>query len=340
MVVRNLRSVTRRTALATLVGGSASGLRAAAQANSIQTVRGPVPAADLGVTLMHEHIVTDLRAPAERQSGDYDPDDAFSTARPFLEALRAAGCQTLVEPTPIHIGRDAATLQRLSAATGVNIVCATGIYGAADHKFIPEYARKETAQQLAERYVGEARDGIDGTKVRPGIIKTGVNRATPLPDIERKLVSAALIASKETGLTVASHTGGSAQALEQLSIAEELQVDPSRLIWVHAQNEKDQRTHLNAARKGMWVEFDGLRASNLDWHLSCVLAMAQAGLLNRTLISHDAGWYRPGAERGAKYRGYTFVFERFLPRLREGGFSSTEIDQLLIENPAAALAMK
>ena len=110
------------------MGGSAVGLQSASS-NAVQTVGGRVPAADLGVTLMHEHIVTDLRAPAERRSGDYDPADAFSSARPFLEALRVAGCQTLVEPTPIHIGRDVTTLQRLSAATGINIVCATGVYG-------------------------------------------------------------------------------------------------------------------------------------------------------------------------------------------------------------------
>lgn len=211
---------------------------------------------------------------------------------------------------------------------------------AADQKFIPEYAQAETAEQLAERHVQETRAGIETTGVRPGIIKTGVNRATPLPDIERKLVSAALIASKQTGFTVASHTGGGIQALEQLSIAEQLQVDPSRLIWVHAQNERDRRIRLKAAREGMWVEFDGLRERTVDRRLSCVLEMAEAGLLNRTLISHDAGWYRPGAERGAKYRGYTFVFERFLPRLQERGVSSTEIGQLLIENPAAALSIE
>ena len=286
---------------------------------------------------MHEHIVTDLRAFEERRPGDYDSREAFATARPFLDSLRRARCETLVEPTPMHVGRDPTTLKRLSDATGIKIVCATGIYGAANQKFIPDYARSETAGSLADRYVLEIREGIGTTKIRPGIIKTGVNREDPLPSIERKVVSAALLAHKSTGLTVATHTPGGAQASSQLSIAGELGVDPSRMIWVHAQNERNQEIHRQLAAEGVWVEFDGLGERSSEWHLSCVLAMAESGYLNRTLISHDAGWYRPGAEGGAKYRGYTFAFDDFLPRLREAGFSQTEIHQLLVENPAAAL---
>jgi phosphotriesterase-related protein len=329
-------SLTRRAALAALLGNAANGL-GSAPARTVESVTGRIPSASLGVTLMHEHIVTDLRAPTERQPGDYDARKAFAVARPFLDKLRKAGCKTLVEPTPMHIGRDPATLQRLSEATGVNIVCATGIYAAANQRFIPDYARRESARRLADRYVIEIEDGIGTTNIRPGLIKTGVNQESPLPAIERKLVSAALLASKDSGLSVASHTAGGAQALEQLSIADELHVEPSHMIWVHAQNEKDQRIHRRAGQEGMWVEFDGLREQNLEWHLSCVLAMAEVGLLNRTLISHDAGWYRPGREGGTNYRGYTFIFDRFLPRLRAEGFSTAEINQLMVANPAAAL---
>ena len=65
--------------------------------------------------------------------------------------------------------------------------------------------------------------------------------------------------------------------------------------------------------------------------------MADAGLLHRALLSHDAGWYRPGAQSQDDFRGYAYVFEKFLPRLRTDGFSMADIDQLMIANPAAAL---
>jgi phosphotriesterase-related protein len=221
--------------------------------------------------------------------------------------------------------------------SGLRIIAATGIYGAAQQKFIPDYARSESAGQLAERFVREIQDGIEPDGIRPGIIKTGVN-AVPLPEIEQKLVRAAALAYKATGLTVASHTGPGAPALEQLRILEEAGVAPGAFIWVHAQGEKDHELHKQVARRGAWVEFDGIGPKSADWHLECVRSMADAGLLERVLLSQDAGWYRPGEPGGGSYRGYTFLFTDFLPRLRGAGFRDSDIEQLLVKNPASALA--
>ena len=301
----------------------------------VQTVTGPAP--DLGPTLMHEHIVTDLRAPSDRRPGDYDPDKAYEAVLPYLRELHQAGCRCLVEPTPIHIGRDPNVLRRLSKTSNIRIVAATGIYGAAKQKFVPQYAREQDAQQLAEGYIREYDEGIQSTGIRPGIIKTGVNQDVPLPEIEQKLVLAAVLAHKATGLTVASHTGSGAAALAQLGILESAGASPSRFIWVHAQNEKDHSLHRQLAREGMWVEFDGIRASTLDWHLECVQVMADAGLLDRVLISQDAGWYRPGEPGGGKFRGYKYLFADFLPALERAGFSKADVEQLIEINPMRAL---
>jgi len=283
---------------------------------------------------MHEHVIVDFIGAAELVPGRYDAEEAFAAALPHLRELRRAGCRTLVEPTPEHIGRDAALLQRLSRASGLQIVCATGIYGAANQKFIPAFAREETAEQLAARYQAEFRDGIGTTGIRPGLIKTGVNRA-PLPEIERKLIRAAALAHKATGLPVASHTGPGAAALEQLGIFASAGAPAGAFVWVHAQNEKDHALHLQVARAGAWVEFDGIREASLDWHVECVRAMKQAGLLHRTLISQDAGWYHVGEPKGGKYRGYTLLFREFLPRL---AFGKAEVNQLLVGNPRAAFS--
>ncbi len=311
---------------------------AGAEGPRVQTVTGPVPASDLGVTLIHEHIVTDLRPPAERKAGDYDPEDAVRVALPFLTELRESGCRTLVEPTPILIGRDAVVLQRLSKESGLRIIAATGIYGAAEQKFIPDYAHTQSAEQLAAQYVQEAEQGIGSSGVRPGIIKTGVNAGTPLPEIERKLVRAAALAHKQTGLVVAAHTGPGKPALEELEIFDAVGAAPNAFIWVHAQAEKDHSFHLQVAKAGAWVEFDGVGPQSADWHLECLQTMKEAGLLHRTLISQDAGWYRPGAADQQEYRGYTYLFTDFLPLLRESGFEPADIDQLLVRNPARALA--
>ena len=86
------------------------------------------------------------------------------------------------------------------------------------------------------------------------------------------------------------------------------------------------------------MEFDGIRASTLDWHLECVQVMADAGLLDRVLISQDAGWYGPGEPGGGKFRGYKYLFTNFLPALERAGFSKADRGQLIEINPMRALS--
>lgn len=278
--------------------------------------------------LVHEHVLVDFIGADKIAPGRYDPEEVFRVARPKLEEVKRLGCRRLLECTPNFIGRDAKLMRRLGDAVGIEIWTNTGLYGAADHKFVPAFARQESAEQLARRWIEEARRGIDG--VKPRFIKTGVNKG-PLHEIDRKLVRAAAIASRETGLTIAAHTGDGAAALEEIDIVVAEKVKPSRFVWVHAQSEKDHAIHEKAARAGAWVEFDGVGPETLDWHLDCVRFMASRGLLGRTLISQDAGWYNVGEPGGGNYRGYTYIYTDFLPRL-ESGWAK----QLMVENPVRA----
>ncbi len=281
-----------------------------------------------GAILVHEHVLVDFIGADRVAPGRYDAEEVFRLARPKLEEIRKLGCVRLQECTPNFLGRDPRLLARLADATGVELWTNTGLYGAANHKFVPAFARQETAEELARRWIGEARSGVDG--VKPRFIKTGVNRG-PLDELDRKLVRAAAICSRETGLTIASHTGDGRAALEEIEIVGEERVAASKFVWVHAQSEKDQAIHEKAARLGAWVEFDGVRAASADWHLECVRRMAAAGLLGRVLISQDSGWYRVGEPGGGDFRGYTYLFTDFLPRLDPAWRRA-----LMVENPRKA----
>lgn len=318
----------------------ASPLLAQAQQPQAMTVRGPLPAAQLGQTLVHEHVITDLRDLADRRLEDYQRQAAIDACYPHLRAIRERGVLTLVEPTPLHIGRDLEALRILSERADIHIIGATGIYGAADQRFIPRYALEEPAEKLAERYLAEIENGVGPNHVKPGIIKTGVNKSAPLPDIERKLVRAAALAGKQSGLPVYAHTGPAAPAREELAIIREVGLPEDRFVWVHAQNEADHANHIELAKEGVWVSLDGISPKSAARHLEAVKALADAGQLHRVLISQDAGWYRPGPEGASKYRGYTFLIDEFVPMLREAGFFAKEIDQLLIANPAQVLSIR
>jgi phosphotriesterase-related protein len=310
---------------------------ARAQGATVHTVTGPVAADRLGLTLMHEHVLVDFVGADRVSPSRYDAGEAFAKVLPHLKAVRALGCETLVECTPAYLGRDAALLQRLAKASGLQILTNTGYYGAAKDKHLPAHAFKEPPERLAARWIREHQEGIDGTGIRPAFMKIGVDEA-PLSPVDAALVRAAAIAHRATRLPVASHTGSGAAAMEELDLFERAGVPAAAFIWVHAQSERDGAFHLRAARRGAWVEFDGVSPSSVQRHVALVRAMKAEGLLGRVLVSHDAGWYRVGEPGGGDFRPFDTMFTTFIPALEAAGITKAEVRQLLVENPRRVFA--
>ena len=302
----------------------------------VQTVTGPIAATRLGLTLMHEHVLVDFIGADQVSPQRYDANHAFTTVLPHLLQARQHGCATLVECTPAYLGRDVTLLKRLSEASGLHILSNTGYYGAAKDKHLPQFAFTESAEQLAARWTREFEQGIDGTSIKPAFMKIGVDEA-PLSDVDRKLVRAAAITSRSTGLPIASHTGTGLAAMAELEVLEEGRVPASRFIWVHAQNERDPAFHTRAAKAGAWVEFDGISETSIARHVELVVQMKAQGLLGRVLVSHDAGWYHVGELDGGQFRPFDTLFTKVIPALRAAGMTSTEVVQLLVDNPRQAL---
>ncbi len=339
--------------LTTLAGATiATGTLAGAEAStgpSVMTVRGLVPADQLGVTLPHEHITTDFLGAEKLPQPRYDRSLAFDTILPQLKALKARGASSLFECTPNYIGRDVALLKRLSAASELSIVTNTGYYGAVGNRFLPKHAHDETAEKLAARWLKEWREGIDGTDVKPGFIKLGTERGKLSP-LHEKLVRAAARVHRESGLTICIHTGDGEAALDELRILGEEKVSPAALVWVHAQNDAGL-IQIEVAKRGGWVSLDGysLATRNPERYRNMLVALKEAGCLSRVLISHDDGWAVEGDEAqstGLKLFGngnpepYTSIFTRLLPDLRAAGLADVEINQLTRLNPAQAFAVR
>jgi phosphotriesterase-related protein len=330
----------RRQFLTSLAGGlSVISVhnRTVAATSAVNTVTGPVQPQALGITLMHEHVLVDFVGAREADRGRYDAEEVFRTAVPHLKKIHDLGCRTLVECTPAYLGRDPALLARLSAATGVQLITNTGFYAAGEkYKFLPSRVFTDSPERLARTWIMEHRNGIDGTGIRPGLIKIGVNRG-PLPEVERNLVKAAGLAHQGTGLPIGSHTGDGAAALDQLDILVAQGVRPAAFIWIHAQSEKDPQLHLKAAERGAWLEFDGISETTADRHTQLIRTMIGHGFQSRILLSQDAGWYHVGEPRGGKFHGYDFLLSGFLTALRDAGITEGQIQAILRDNPREAL---
>jgi phosphotriesterase-related protein len=304
----------------------------------VQTVLGPIDPASLGVTLMHEHVLVDFAGALTAHPSRYVRADVVTLVRPHLERLRARGCRTLVECTPAYLGRDAELLAMLARASGLQILTNTGYYGAVQDRYLPPHAFSESAAGLARRWIDEWARGIEGTGIRPAFMKISVD-AGPLSPVDARLVEAAAITHRETGLRIHSHTPDAPAGFAQLDrlAAEGVQADA--FVWVHAQNVRDVGVLAEAAARGAWIELDGVSPAALDLHVELVSGLASRGHFDRVLVSHDAGWYRVGEPGGggAQFRGYELVWTDFIPALRSRGITDAQIAALLVEHPRRVL---
>lgn len=305
----------------------------------INTVNGSINPGQIGKTLHHEHVLVDFIGADSTGYHRWNRDSVVDKVLPYLLEIKQKGYSTLVECTPAFLGRDPFLLKMLSEKSGIQLITNTGLYTAVGAKFLPPYAFAETADQLAERWINEANNGIEGSGIFPGFIKIAVERK-PLEDIQEKIVKAAAITHLKTGFTIMSHTGLAVPAFQQLEILGEAGVDPAAFIWTHAHNEADSTKQIEAARRGAWIAFDNFRPDRLNHFVRFAILMKDQGLLNRLLFSHDAGWYKPGEPAGGNFRGFTDIDNFLIPALKENGFSQQDIDQLFIRNPAEAFTVK
>ena len=304
----------------------------------VQDVKGIQQIDSNQVWLTHEHIMVDFIGADSIQPNRWNIDSVRKEIVPFLEELKEFKVNYFVDATPNYLGRDVLLLEKIADRTGLHIITNTGLYGVRNNKFIPEYAREMTAEKLAEIWIKEFQDGIDGTSVKPGFIKIGIDNADPLSPIHQKLVKAAALTHLKTGLTIASHTGKAEGLWPQLSILKEAGVSPEAFIWVHAQAENNNDNYLKAAQMGCWISLDGM-GWEMEKHVAKILFAKKNGILNRILISHDAGWYDPQKEK-QDIKSYTNIFRKLYPELKSKGFTEDEFKLLVSVNPSKAYAKK
>ena len=309
----------------------------------IETVLGPLSATDFGFALPHEHVLCDFIGADKTGRHRWGASQVVATMRPYLEQARERGVASFVDCTPAYIGRDVRVLRRLSELTHLALVTNTGYYGAAGDKFLPPHAFSESVDQLADRWTRERERGIDGTNVRPGFVKIGVD---PIPaggpdqlsDVDAKLVRAAARVSKRTGLTVACHTVQGRAALALLALLADEKADPGRLIYVHADGEPDTTYHRRVAEAGAWVEFDGIGGRPAAEHVALIAPLLPKHA-DRLLLSMDRGWYNAGEPNGGTVRPFTPLTDELLPALRRAGVAEAIIRKITVENPARAFAV-
>jgi len=299
------------------------------------TTLGPKRADELGMILPHEHVFVDLRTPDHPEHGQGAADDVIRLMQPQLAAAMEAGITAIVEPSTLGVGRRADILQAVSLATGFPLVAPTGIYR---EPWVPAWAQKASEDALYEWMRNELDGFIIGSNVQAGWIKlsAGDDGLTPT---ETKILRAAARAARDTGAVIGSHTIRGRVVRDQLDILAQYGVPASRFIWIHTHVEPDFALHLEMARRGAWLEYDGITSPDSDdMFIGRILDALQAGFGNQLLLSQDRGWYDPAQPGGGTPQPFTYIVDVFLPKLRAAGVDDATVRRLMQDNPFRAFA--
>jgi len=335
------------------------------------TVTGPVDPAELGVTLMHEHLFVDLRRPARfHRPGEDSPaarepltqanlartrhgfpsadndrlddyDDMLRETRAFTEV----GGRTIVDVTPIGVGREPELLARLSRESGMPIVMGGAFYTPTFH---PEDMDDRTVDDLADEIVRDIVLGVGETGIRSGIIGEVGSDSNPLTGNELKSIQAAGRASRVTGAPITFHVGGvGEEKFLILDILAEEGVAPENIVIGHGSEVLHNPAFAEKVfARGVFVELDFMASPGSPWgHLvlgsdhrvaAGMAELVAAGYEQQLLLGHDVCQKIQLKKYGGQ--GFDYISRHFLPALARLGLSEAALHAIMVDNPARALA--
>jgi phosphotriesterase-related protein len=307
---------------------------------TINSVLGPIEIADLGFTLTHEHLFT-ASAGIQRTYPELFGDFADLTEQVVacLTEARDGGVQSMIEVSTLDLGRDVRFLADMSRRTGVNIIAATGIW-----RDIPRALWNRSPDEIANLFVRELTQGIEGSDIRAGIIKVandseGVTREGEI------ILRAAARASKLTGARISTHSYAPGRVGEQqVAIFEDEGLDPGQVYIGHSNDSTDLEYLLGLVGKGVWLGMDRHSGATQigpdgEGRAQTLAALIKAGAGDRLMVSHDwsvLGVGRtsdPRASRKYNPDGWLYATRRLFPRLLELGVTSEQVKRLNVDNP-------
>jgi phosphotriesterase-related protein len=311
----------------------------------VQTVAGPVQAGDLGFTLMHEHVITSDPEIAMNYPGRWDRGAMDEAARAELTRLHEAGVATLVDLTVIGLGRDVARIRDIAAATGLNVIAATGIYAM---DALPRFFSRRGPgtpnggpEPLTELFIRDITEGIAGTGIRAGIIKCVTDERGLTRGVTRALRAAAA-AHRATGVPISTHTSVAQQrGLDQQRIFTEEGVDLSRVIIGHSGDSTDLDYLTRLMDAGSYIGMDRFGLDTvLPTRQRCetIAALAARGYAGRMVLSHDAHCFSMTWDPGVRARllpdwHLGFISATVIPALLDLGVTAGQVEQMMVANP-------
>jgi phosphotriesterase-related protein len=315
--------------------------------SDVETVRGPVAAADLGRTLMHEHIFV-LSADVQQNFPDEwgDEETRIADAVAQLRAVAAEGFGTIVDPTVIGLGRYIPRIQRIAEQVPeLNIVVATGVYTYTDVPGFFNHRGPGLAEgvpdPMVDMFVSDITTGITGTGVKAGLLKCAIDKAGLTPGVER-IMRAVGEAHLRTGVPITVHTHPSSRTGLHVKriLVDEAGVDPARIVLGHSGDTSNVDHLTELAEAGFVLGMDRMGINTeIPFEKRCdvVVELCRRGFASQLVLSHDAScyidWIDPNVRPLLTQWHYLHIEREVLPYLREHGVTEDQVTAMLVDNP-------
>jgi phosphotriesterase-related protein len=312
---------------------------------AVETVKGPVDAGELGLTLIHEHVRFRDEAVAENWPGAYDREEELAAAVEATNAAAGHGVRTIVDPTAMFGGRDVRFMQSVADATGVNVVACTGIY---TYDYLPHYFENRDPDQIAALFVGDIEQGIQGTDAKAAFLKCAADAPGVTENVE-KVHRACARASLQTGAPIMAHSMPAADtAPRQIEIFLEEGVAPEKIQIAHCGDSPDPDYVEAILDKGVYAGLDRYGLPMFlptDQRNAVTAELLRRGHAERLCVSQDycatIDWFPPEVQEqllnspAIDNWSFTTVFEDVVPWLREQGvMDDTIFETVFVHNPA------
>jgi phosphotriesterase-related protein len=312
---------------------------------NLNTARGAIDTAALGVTLMHEHVFIlspDITANYPEVWGDEAQREADAIAR--LNELKSRGVDSIVDLTVIGMGRYIPRVARVAAATEINIVVATGVYTYND---VPMYfhftgpgGALGDSEPMVDMFVRDIEHGIADTGVKAAILKCATDEPGVTPGVERVLRAVAK-AQRLTGVPISTHThAATRRGLEQQRIFAEEGVDLSRVVIGHSGDTTDLGYLEELIGNGSYIGMDRFGVDvylPFEDRVNTVAQMCERGHADKMVLSHDAAcfmdWVPEELLPALPNWHYLHIHNDVIPALKDRGVTDEQLTTMLVDNP-------
>ncbi|NOX32482.1 MAG: phosphotriesterase-related protein [Deltaproteobacteria bacterium] len=323
----------------------------------VNTVTGPVSSDELGITLMHEHILFGYPGwEGDQTIAPFDRKAIVSAGVDVLNQLKTLGLTTFVDATTNDGGRCPEVYKEISEETGVNIICSTGYYferegSSAYWKFRSSLG--DISEEIYELFMKEVTTGIRDTGIKAGVLKVGSSKGV-ITDYEKMMFKAAARVQQDTGIPIITHTQEGTMGPEQAKLLISEGADPAKIQIGHMSDNLDMDYQLETIEQGVYVSWDRMGLQGLvgcpmdEQRYSVMIDLVKKGFADKLMISHDYIIHWLGRPLNLPEQALplianwhpTHLFKNIIPALKKGGVTDDQIETIIKDNPGRLFTAK